>query len=410
VKILYISQYFPPEAAAPAARVSELSRHWAAHGHEVTVLTGFPNHPTGLVHPEYRKRLWHLIFRERVDGVNVVRCWLWPKPNRKALGRMLSFASFSISAAISGLFLSRPDVLIATSPQLLVGLTGWWLARAKRVRFVFEVRDLWPESLSAVGMGSEQSILHRVLGKIAGFLYRQSDRIVVVTPAFKSHLIEKWQVAPGKISVVENGVETERFNPGCIDSQLRVELAGQGKFIACYIGTMGMAHGLDTLLQAAQLLQDSSPEVTFVLVGDGADKEHIAAESRRLGLSNLRMLDAQPRERIPSYICASDVCLVLLKRTPVFETVIPTKMLEFMACERPVILGVEGQAKQIIQEAGAGICIQPENAEELAQAVRRLAGDADLRKTLGRNGRKYVVQRLSRGKTAASYLDVLLVT
>ena len=407
MKILYISQYFPPEIAAPAVRVSELSRHWAAAGHEVTVLTGFPNHPTGVVHPEYRSKLRRVVFRECVEAVQVVRTWLWPRPNRKALGRILSFVSFSVSAAISGLFLSRPDVVIATSPQLLVGLTGWWLARAKRIPFVFEVRDLWPESLSAVGMGNDQSILHRVLAKVAGFLYGQSDRIVVVTPAFKDHLVKNWKVPQEKISVVPNGVETELFSPDKTNADLKKEIGAEGKFIACYIGTMGMAHGLEIVLEAATELKNAMPQAFFLLVGDGAEKENIAARARSLGLSNLRLVDSQPREKIPAYICASDVCLVLLKRTPVFETVIPTKMLEFMACARPVILGVEGQARQIVQEARAGLCIQPENAKELAQAVIRLAADGVLGKSLGSDGRKYILQHFSRPQTAATYLDIL---
>jgi glycosyltransferase involved in cell wall biosynthesis len=407
VKILYISQYFLPEIAAPAVRVSELSRHWAAAGHDVTVLTGFPNHPTGMVHPDYRRKLWRIVFRERMDGVQVVRTWLWPRPNRKALGRILSFISFSVSAAISGLFLSRPDAVIATSPQLLVGITGWWLARAKRVPFVFEVRDLWPESLSAVGMGDEQSMLHRVLANIAGFLYRQSDKIVVVTPAFKDHLIKNWKVPAEKISVVPNGVETELFGPDKANSSLRQQLGAEGKFIACYIGTMGMAHGLEILLEAAAELKNTAPQVFFLLVGDGAEKERIAARAHSLGLANLQIIDAQPREKIPSYVCISDVCLVLLKRTPVFETVIPTKMLEFMSCARPVVLGVEGQARKIVEAAQAGICIQPENAKELVQAIMRLAGDGALRKSLGNNGRKYILKHFSRQQTATTYLDVL---
>jgi len=407
VKILYISQYFPPEIAAPAVRVSELSRHWAAAGHEVTVLTGFPNHPTGVVHPEYRNKLRRLVFRERMDGVQVVRTWLWPRPNRKALGRIMSFVSFAVSAAITGLFLSRPDVVIATSPQLLVGLTGWWLARAKRVPFVFEVRDLWPESLSAVGMGNDQSLLHRVLSKVAGFLYRQSDKIVVVTPAFKDHLMKNWKVPGERISVVANGVETELFSPDKANAALKRELGVEGNFIACYIGTMGMAHGLETLLEAAAELKNTSPQTFFLLVGDGAEKENIAARVQSLGLSNVRLIDSQPRERIPAYIYASDVCLVLLKRTPVFETVIPTKMLEFMACARPVILGVEGQAKRIVAEAQAGLCIQPENAGELAQAVVKLAGDDTLRKSLGNSGRRYVLKHFSRPQTAIIYLNML---
>jgi len=177
MKILYVSQYFPPEMGAPAARAAELSRHWVQQGHEVSVLTGFPNHPTGVVPPAYRKKVWRLVTREQCDGVDVVRTWLLPFPNRRTYERMLNYSSFCVSAASTGLFLSRPDVVIATSPQLLVALSGWWLARGKRVPFVFEVRDLWPESLAAVGAGKENSILHRSLSKIAGFLYRQCDRL-----------------------------------------------------------------------------------------------------------------------------------------------------------------------------------------------------------------------------------------
>ena len=174
---------------APAARVSELSRHWAGAGHEVTVLTGFPNHPTGIVPPQYRVKFRHLVSRELIDGVNVVRSWLFPFPNRKAHERMLNYSSFCVSSASTGMFLSRPDVIIATSPQLLVGLSGWWLAHYKRVPFVFEVRDLWPESLVAVGVGNHNSWLHRSLARVAGFLYRSSQHIVVVSPAFKDHSV-----------------------------------------------------------------------------------------------------------------------------------------------------------------------------------------------------------------------------
>ena len=407
MKILYISQYFPPEIAAPAVRVSELSRHWAAGGHEITVLTGFPNHPTGIVPPEYRSKLRRLFFRESQDGIRVVRTWLWPRPNRGALGRMLSFVSFSSSAAISGLFLARPDIVIATSPQLLVGLTGWWLARAKRVPFVFEVRDLWPESLAAVGMGTEGSLLHRVLGLIAEFLYRESDHIVVVTPAFKKYLVEHWNVPAEKISIIQNGVESDLFQPRAPSAVLRQELGAEGKFLICYIGTMGMAHGLDTILQAATQLRESLPRVLFILVGEGAEKERIAAQARSLGLTNVRIVNQQPRERIPEYICASDACLVLLKDTPLFRTVIPTKMLEFMSCGRPVILGVDGQAREIMEEANAGLFIPPGDATALSQAIVRLSSDTKLRDTLGTNGRRHILLHFSRQKTAEAYLQML---
>ena len=208
LKILYISQYFPPEMGAPAARVSELSQRWVQAGHEVTVLTGFPNHPDGIIRPEYRKSFRRMVFRERVHDVNVVRSWLLPFPNRRPLERMLNYSSFLASAAITGSFLGAPDAVIASSPQLLVGLAGWWISRLKHVPFIFEVRDLWPESLVAVGVGNARSALHRSLAKIAAFLYRKADHIVVVTPAFREFLMSRWQVSGEKISVVPNGVET----------------------------------------------------------------------------------------------------------------------------------------------------------------------------------------------------------
>ena len=458
---------------APAARAAELARHWAQAGHRVSVLTGFPNHPTGVVPEEWRSRLRRLVYHEVVchdrfrtsdfglkpqtetsdygpprsdpgpsisdvrpqaldirpqasdptsdvrglrsenARVDVFRTWLWPLPNRKAHERMRNYASFCLSAALRGLTLPRPDVIIATSPQLLVGLVGWWLSfarqGARRIPFVFEVRDLWPESLTAVGIGNENSLLHRALGAVAGFLYRRADCIVVVTPAFREHLIERWRVPAGKIAVVENGVETDLFTPQpqAADDRLRQELGAEGKFLVCYAGTMGMAHGLETLLDAASRLQQQNPGVQFLLVGEGAEKERIKALAQSRSLANVRFLDQQPREEIPAFISASDACLVLLKKTEVFKTVIPTKMLEFMATARPVILAVEGQARQILEEAKAGLAIEPENATALAEAIGRLVENPELGKTLGQRGRDYVVRHLSREETAQKYISVL---
>lgn len=409
MKILYVSQYFPPEMGAPAARVSELSRHWVRDGHEVTVLTGFPNHPTGVVAPEYRKKIWRLVLCESSEGVKVVRAWLLPFANRGAIRRILNYASFSVSSAAAGSFIARPDVVIATSPQLLVGLSGWWISRWHRVPFVFEVRDLWPESLVAVGAGSENSFLHKAMAKIAGFLYKRSDHIVVVTSAFKTHLVEHWGVAKEKVVVVENGVESGMFQADAADvpEDLRKAWHAENKFVVCYIGTMGMAHGLETLLDAAGTLQESHPGVLFVLVGEGAEKKHIMALAREKRLSNLRFFDQQPRAAIPAFIAASDACLVLLKKTGVFKTVIPTKMLEFMACARPVILGVDGQARELLERAQAGLFIEPENSDALRGAILKLADDAKLRKCLGDNGREYVLQNASRAATAKTYLIAL---
>jgi colanic acid biosynthesis glycosyl transferase WcaI len=414
VKILYVSQYFPPEMGAPAARAAELAQHWANAGHAVSILTGFPNHPTGVVPAEWRSRLRRLTFHEKVGhekigSVDVYRTWLWPLPNRKAHERMRNYASFCVSSALRGMTLPRPDVIIATSPQLLVGLAGWWLAFARRIPFVFEVRDLWPESLAAVGVGDENSVLHRSLSAIANSLYRRADHVVVVTPAFKDFLIQNRQVPAEKISVVGNGVETDQFCPSTASTNraLRQELSADEKFVVCYVGTMGMAHGLETLLDAASQLQTQDPAVLFLLIGEGAEKDRIKVLAQSRGLVNIRFLDQQPREKIPAFISASDACAVLLRKTEVFKTVIPTKMLEFMSCARPVILGVDGQARTILEEARGGLVIEPENASALVKAILSLAGDRERARELGQNGREHIVSKFSRRQTAEEYIRVL---
>jgi len=411
VKILYVSQYFPPEMGAPAARADELSRHWAQMGHDVTVLTGFPNHPTGVVPPEWQSRFRRLRHTEVIDGVTVARTWLWPLPNRKAHERIRSYASFCFSSALRGLNLSKPDVVIGTSPQLLVALSGWWLARWKRVPFVFEVRDLWPESLAAVGAGAEGTLLHRTLGAIAGFLYRRADRIVVVTPAFKDHLMQHWKVPAEKISIVENGVETDLFRTGSaatIQKELsRNEGHADGRFVVCYIGTMGMAHGLETLVAAAEELQTTLPNCLFLLIGEGAEKQHIVELAAARGLNNIKFLDQQPRQRIPTLVSAADACLVMLKKTDLFKTVIPTKLLEYMSCERPVIVAVDGQARGIVEEARAGVFVPPEDSHALAEAICALARNPEQRRRMGINGRQYILSKLSRRQTALDYIAVL---
>jgi glycosyltransferase involved in cell wall biosynthesis len=232
---------------------------------------------------------------------------------------------------------------------------------------------------------------------------------VVVTPAFREHLIRHWRVPEEKIAVVENGVETDLFSPQSEASNqaIRRHLNAEEKFLVCYIGTMGNAHGLETLLDAAATLQHDQPNVLFLLIGEGAEKERIKSLAQSCNLANILFLDQQPREKIPAFISASDASLVLLKKTEVFKTVIPTKMLEFMSCARSVILGVDGQAREIVEAAGAGLIIEPENSEALAQAIQSLAAQPDLRAKLGQKGREYILRNFSRARTAEKYIDVL---
>ena len=407
LKILYISQYFPPEMGAPAARVSELARHWVRAGHDVTVLTGFPNHPDGVVRTEYRNHFWRGFCREDFDGVKVLRTFLLPFPNRKPYERILNYTSFCASAAIAASFVERPDVVIATSPQLLVGLSGWWASRVKKATFVLEVRDLWPESLAATGVGGETSLMYRSIGKIASFLYRRADSLVVVSPSFQDNLVRKWNVDPAKIDVIQNGVETTLFQPQESGREIRDRLRAQGKFVVSYIGTLGMAHGLETLIDAAEMLQTSARAVQFMLVGEGADRDRILSLAAQKGLTNLSFIPQQAREKIPAYISASDACIVMLRDSEVFETVIPTKMLEFMSCARPVILAVRGQAQRLLESAHGGICVTPGDPQALCSAILHLQQRPALCEEFGKSGRSYIVRELSREKTALQYLSTL---
>jgi colanic acid biosynthesis glycosyl transferase WcaI len=407
MKILYLSQYFPPEMGAPAARVSELSRLWVKAGHDVTVLTGFPHYPSGVVPQEYRAKLRHLIMREDVDGVRVERTWLAALPNRKTWERILNYTSFTVSAALRGSFLDSPDVVIATSPQLLECLAGLWIATLKGVPLVFEVRDLWPESLTLDADSGVNLRVRAVLSKISDLLHRHSRHIVVVTPAFKKYLIEHYNVAPGKISIVMNGVDPDVFTPSGETDSVVEEFQLGGRFVVSFIGVLGNAHGLSTVAYAAARLQETRPEVLLLLVGEGADKSTVQKLREAMGLKNLLIIGQQPRGKIPALIRASSACMVLLKKSEVFKTVIPSKMLEFMACGRPVILGVEGQARELVKKADCGVCVPPGDSASLAGAIEQLYSDGELRKRLGRNGRNYVVRYLSRKQTATDYIAVL---
>ena len=242
---------------------------------------------------------------------------------------------------------------------------------------------------------------------MANFLYRNADHIVVVTSAFKTYLVEHGQVAEEKISVIENGVNTHLFCPHSPSEEIRRQIAAEDKFVVSYIGTMGMAQGLETVLDAARILQSRAPNVRFMLVGEGAEKQALVSRAISMGLDNLTFLDQQDREKVPAFICSSDVCLVMLKKAELFKTVLPSKLLEFMACGRPVLLGVNGEARRIMDDAGAGIFVEPENAEDLADKIVQLAANPGLREVLARNGRAYVVRQFSRQQTASRYITVL---
>ena len=397
MRILYVSSHFPPDISALAARAHDLTTRWVRAGHEVHVLCGLPCHPTGVLPPEYQGKL---SVDEMVDGVHVHRRWVLPAANSGTLKRSVSYASFALSAIASARTVPEPDVTLTTSPQFLAGLSGALVGKLRAAPLVVEIRDLWPASMVDLGVLSETSPLTRTLEGLERRLYRSADALVVVSEPFRSHVAQHAPAVAERIHTITNGVDVERFNPS-VDGQAFRDAHGLTGTLAVYGGTHGMAHGLETVIDAAQL----APEVTFVLVGEGARKADL--QQRAQGLDNVRFLPGQPREAMPSIYAASDICLVPLRDLEVFRTVIPSKMFEIWATGRPIVLGVRGHAASMVRDAQGGVVIEPEDAQAMADAVRSLAADPKRRQALGDSGRAHVLEHYNRDVLAERYLEVM---
>jgi len=401
VHIVFLTHYFPPEVNAPATRTFEHARVWVKEGHTVTVLTNVPNHPGGEIYPGYRNG-W---LQEGVlDGIQVRRMLTWAAPNAGFMLRIANYVFYMLMAMFQTPFLRRPDVVVSTTPQFFCGLAGYFVSRLRRVPWVLEIRDLWPESIVAVG-AMKKSFAIRLLEKVEAFAYRKADHIIVVTDSFVPHVLERGGSAD-RISVIKNGVDLDFYDPDRKAAGLAEELGLEGRFVGAYVGTHGMAHGLEVILEAAALLR-SDEHLGFLLVGDGAERQRLLKRKEKEGLDNVVMLGQQPKDRMPDIWAITGASLVLLRDRPVFRTVIPSKIFESMAMRRPIILGVRGEVEQIVREAGAGLCITPENGQELAQSMRALAYNDERSAAFGRSGRDYVVKHFDRSKLAREYAELL---
>lgn len=375
--ILFLTDNFPPEVNAPASRTHEHCREWVRAGHQVTVVTGAPNFPQGRVFDGYRNRWWQ---EERIDGIRVIRVWTYITANEGFARRVLDYLSFMLSGALAALVLTRRvDVVVGTSPQLFTACAAWAVGALKRRPYVFELRDLWPESITAVGAMKASSAV-AMLERLAMFLYRRAARIVSVTHSFRDTLVHRG-IDSAKIDVVTNGVDIARFTPRPKDAELERRHALAGRFVAGYIGTHGMAHALETLLHAARQLRDEHPELplSLLFLGDGARKAALEAEATALDLRNVVFVGSVPKSEVARYWSLLDVSIIHLRRTELFSTVIPSKLFECMGMGIPVLLGVAGESARIVEREGIGQVFEPENAEQLVQALQTLGGNAPLR-------------------------------
>ena len=363
------------------------------------MITGFPNHPTGIIRPEYRG---YFTKREKTDGIDVLRTWVYVAPNKGFTKRVLNFASFFFSSLLLGaLKTGRPDVVVGTSPQFLCAVSAYLLSCVKRVPFVFEVRDIWPQSAIELGALHNRTLI-RMLESIESFLYRRAALIVGVAESTRQYLLSKG-VPAEKIAIIPNGID-----PNFIETDVRGSAAQRidNRFLVSYIGTHGMSHALDTVLHAAKKLE-TEQDVHFLFVGEGAEKDNLLKLASDLELSNVTFLNEQPREELIGYYRASDVSLVPLKRLPIFKQVLPSKLFELMGTKTAIICSVEGEAAALVDRAGAGLTIEPENADALVQAIQRLRSDPQLLEQLRKNGYQFVMEHFLRSILAESYLEFL---
>lgn len=400
MKILFFADNFAPERNAQASRVFERARYWVRWGHEVTVITCAPNFPEGKLFEGYANR-WRQV--EMIDGIRVVRVKTFIAANEGRYLRMLDFVSFLPVAVWAAVREGRPDVVGATSPQVFAALAGW-LASAWHGRpFLLELSDLWPASIAAVG-ALKQGFVLRALGWLEMFLYGRATRIAAQTEAFRRDLVERG-VPAAKVSVVLNGVDLAMYGPRERDGELAREwgLPG-GELVVGYIGTLGMAHGLAGVLEAAEMLRGE--RVRFLLVGPGAEREMLMAEAARRGLGNVTFVASQAKGMMPRVWSLVDVALVHLKDTPVFRTVIPSKIFEAMASGKPVLLAApEGEASELVLREGVGVHIAAGDAAGLAGLVRRLAGDEAGREAMASRALR-AAPRYSRERQAQVFMDL----
>lgn len=401
--ILFLTDNFPPEVNAPASRTFEHAREWVKAGHRVTVITCAPNFPKGQVFDGYQNRVWQ---REQMAGIDVIRVWSYITANEGFARRVLDYVSFMVTGTIASLFTRKVDVVVGTSPQFFTACAAYVVGSLKQRPWVFELRDIWPESIRAVGAMKESAALD-FLEKVELFLYRKASAIVSVTHAFKDTLIRRG-IDGQKIQVVTNGVDTSRFVSRPKDSALEQQYGLEGKFVAGYIGTHGMAHGLDTILDAAKMMKlaPDGDRYRFLLLGDGANKSALVNRAQREQLDNVIFVDSVPKDDVVLYWSLLDAALIHLKASDLFETVIPSKMFECMGMAIPILHGVRGESARIVQDNHVGLVFEPENAAALCDGLRQLHDNPDLCQRIKAQG-PTAAKRYDRQVLATNMLNVL---
>lgn len=406
MKILIIHQYYLMPGEPGGSRFNEFARLWSEAGHHVTVIAGNLGYLTGTIPAKYRGR-W--ITREQDGQVTVWRCHVSASYSKGFLGRMWGIGLFALSATTAVLAAERPDVIIATSPPLLVPIPGWIAARKhwRRVPWIFEVRDLWPESAIAIGALGKDSLLAKGLYRLERWTYKNSDRINVLTPAFQEDILQRGLAPREKFLFIPNGADVGLFKPAPRDNSVRKEYGWEDQFVVMYTGAHGRANALHQLIDTAERLRDHS-DILIVCVGDGPERNGLVEQTNQRNLQNIQFVGAQPKERMPDFINACDVGAAVLQDNPTFRTVYPNKVFDYMACEKPSLVAIDGVARKLVcDEARAGVFAEPENPDSIANVILKLKDTPKDRAKMGQRGRAWVLANATRETLATRYLTAM---
>lgn len=402
MRIVVISHYFPPEIGAPSARLYEMARHWVEVGNEVHVVTCFPNHPTGIIPEEYRGMKY---MHEEMDGIHVHRNYVYATPNKGFIKKTLGHISFMFSSVfISMRKLKEPDVIVTSSPTFFSIFSGYWYSIRKKAPFVLEIRDLWPAAMIELGV-MKKGVLTNILEMMELFFYRKSKRLIMVTKSFKENVVNRG-IDNNKVHVITNGVNQELFYPKEKNKEIINKYDLEDKFVISYVGAHGISQNLSTILKVAKSLEKEK-DIQFLFIGEGAEKDKLKNIASEQEISNVTFIDSQPKESIPEFYNTSDICLIPLKNIELFKTFIPSKMFEIMACGVPIIASLEGEAADILNESKAAEVVQPDNPEEIIQAIIKIKNDKVLFEKLKKNGPAFVEKNYSRNKLAEQYLEII---
>lgn len=390
MKLAILTQYYPPEMGAPQARLSELATRLVKAGHEVTVITAMPNYPTGRILPGYGG----LIRRETMDGVRVIRTFIYPTQSAGMVRRLANYFSFVVSSALIGTFLlRRHDFLMAESPPLFLGMSGWWLARVARARLIFNVSDLWPESAVSLGVVRAGSATHRLAARLEAWCYGRAWCVTGQSRGILRSIQDRFPTV--RTYHLTNGVDTMAFTPDRSTAAARDRMRGSNdQIVAAYAGLHGLAQGLDQVVEAAARISGDARGVRFVLIGDGAEKAMLQVMARERGATNIEFMDPQPKAELPALLASADIVLVTLKHE--IPGAVPSKLYEAMATGRPVVLVATGEPAAILEQARGGIAVDPGDVEGFVAALRRLRDNESLRRELGANGRRAAVEHFDR--------------